>query len=134
MGFVRPGDDALFGPTRTAARLARTLDGAGCGAEQRWQAFGQAMRGCRSGICCIYVPGTTRLPNRGDPAHAAYFHPELAEFILPYERVRLAPDPGQLILNFYQSTYEMGASLAGWDRSALERPDPTRSTRGVGNG
>jgi len=47
----------------------------------------------------------------------------LAEFILPYENVRLASDPDQLILEFYRSTYEIGASLAGWDRSALERSD-----------
>jgi hypothetical protein len=55
---------------------------------------------------------------------AAYFHPELAEFVLPYEQVRLAADPDQLILDFYRTTYEAGATLAGWDRAALERPDP----------
>jgi hypothetical protein len=58
---------------------------------------------------------------------AAYFHPELAEFVLPYAQVRVAADPDQLILDFYRSTYEIGATLAGWDRAALERPDPTRS-------
>ncbi|HEX8966695.1 MAG TPA: DUF5996 family protein [Chloroflexota bacterium] len=58
---------------------------------------------------------------------AAYFHPELAEFILPYHRVRLAEDPDRLILDFYRSTYDIGSTLAGWDRSALEHPDPTRS-------
>jgi len=55
---------------------------------------------------------------------AAFFHPELAEFILPYEKVRLEANPDQLILDFYRSTYEIGATLAGWDRAALERPDP----------
>jgi hypothetical protein len=53
----------------------------------------------------------------------AYFHPELAEFILPYERVRQAAEPDQLILDFYRSAYEIGATLAGWDRTSLERPD-----------
>jgi hypothetical protein len=57
---------------------------------------------------------------------AAYFHPELAEFILPYEKVRRAADPDRLILDFYRSTYEIGATLAGWDRSALERSDSTQ--------
>jgi hypothetical protein len=57
---------------------------------------------------------------------AAFFHPELAEFILPYEKVRLAANPDQLILDFYRSTYEIGATLAGWDRAPLERPDPQR--------
>ena len=51
----------------------------------------------------------------------AFFHPELAEFVLPYEKVRLAPDPDQAILEFFRSTYEIGANLAGWDRAALER-------------
>lgn len=54
---------------------------------------------------------------------AAYFHPELAEFILPYERVRVADDPDQLILEFYRSTYELNATLAGWNRAALEQSD-----------
>jgi hypothetical protein len=52
---------------------------------------------------------------------AAFFHPELAEFVLPYEKVRMAADPDQVILEFYRSTYEIGATLAGWDRAALER-------------
>jgi hypothetical protein len=56
----------------------------------------------------------------------AYFHPELAEFVLPYDRVRLAANPDQVILDFYRSTYEIGATLAGWDRSALERADDRR--------
>jgi len=55
---------------------------------------------------------------------AAYYHPDLSEFILPYEEVRLSPSPDHLILDFFQSTYEVGAALAGWDRAALERPDP----------
>jgi hypothetical protein len=60
---------------------------------------------------------------------AAYFHPELAEFILPYQNVRVAANPDQLILDFYNTTYEVGATLAGWDRAALEQPDPTSSFR-----
>jgi Family of unknown function (DUF5996) len=58
---------------------------------------------------------------------AAFFHPELAEFVLPYEKVRQSADPDQVILDFYNSTYEIGATLAHWDRSALEQPDPTRA-------
>jgi hypothetical protein len=57
---------------------------------------------------------------------AAYFHPELSEFILPYTNVRQADDPEQLILEFYRRAYEIGASLAGWDRSALERGSEVR--------
>jgi hypothetical protein len=52
---------------------------------------------------------------------AAFFHPELSEFILPYENVRHSETPDQLILDFYRNTYEVGATLAGWDRAHLER-------------
>ncbi|MDB5057075.1 MAG: hypothetical protein JWO59_547 [Chloroflexi bacterium] len=62
---------------------------------------------------------------------AAFYHPDLSEFILPYEEVRLSPNPDQLILDFFQSTYEVGATLAGWDRAALERPDPLSRQPGV---
>jgi hypothetical protein len=55
---------------------------------------------------------------------AAFYHPDLSEFILPYDEVRRSPSPDQLILDFFQSTYEVGATLAGWNRAALERPDP----------
>jgi hypothetical protein len=52
---------------------------------------------------------------------AAYYSPDLKEFILPYEAVRTASRPDELLLEFLQSTYEAGASLGGWDRGALER-------------
>jgi hypothetical protein len=52
---------------------------------------------------------------------AAYYHPELREFILPYEAVRRAGDPDRLLLDFLQSTYEGAADTGGWDRPALER-------------
>jgi hypothetical protein len=53
---------------------------------------------------------------------AAYYSRDLREFILPYEAVRTASDPAQMVLEFLQSTYEAGADLGGWDRRALERP------------
>jgi hypothetical protein len=52
---------------------------------------------------------------------AAYWNPQLSEFILKYEDVRTAPSPDEAILNFCQSTYEAGAELAKWDRAELER-------------
>jgi hypothetical protein len=39
--------------------------------------------------------------------------------ILPYETVRTAADPRATVLAFCQSTYEAGASLAGWDIEGL---------------
>jgi hypothetical protein len=50
----------------------------------------------------------------------AWYHPELGEFILPYEVVRAAPDPARAIQAFIDSTYAQAATLAGWDRVALE--------------
>jgi hypothetical protein len=44
----------------------------------------------------------------------------LKEFVLPYEKVRTADRPDEVLLQFLQSTYEAGANLAGWDRAALE--------------
>lgn len=52
---------------------------------------------------------------------AAYYHPELREFVLPYRAVREADDPDEVLLTFLQRTYEAAAELGGWDRKALER-------------
>jgi hypothetical protein len=51
---------------------------------------------------------------------AATYDAGLAEFVLPYEAVRIAEDPDAMLLAFFQSTYEGAAELAGWDRAALE--------------
>ena len=52
---------------------------------------------------------------------AAFYHPEMKEFLLMYEDVRRAPSPREVLLEFLQSTYEAGANLAKWDRKELER-------------
>jgi len=56
-----------------------------------------------------------------EPA-AAFYHRELGEFVLPYEAVRRAADPVDAIRMFVDSTYGQAATLAGWDRAAIERP------------
>jgi hypothetical protein len=53
---------------------------------------------------------------------AAYYHPQMREFILPYDAVRQAGDPDATLNEFLQSTYDAAADLARWDRAALERP------------
>jgi hypothetical protein len=53
--------------------------------------------------------------------NAAYYHPVLHEWILPYEAVRTAEEPDRMVLEFLQSTYEAAADRAKWDREALER-------------
>jgi Family of unknown function (DUF5996) len=55
---------------------------------------------------------------------AAYFSDQLGEFILPYQAVRTAVDPDNSLLEFFQTTYEAAATLAGWDRPALEVASP----------
>ena len=59
-----------------------------------------------------------------EPA-AAHFDPDLGEFLLPYAAVRAAPDPAATLVTFLQSTYEAAATLAHWDRPALEATPPT---------
>ena len=51
----------------------------------------------------------------------AYYHQEMREFLLPYDAVRTAERPDEVLLSFLQSTYEAAADLGAWDRSALER-------------
>jgi hypothetical protein len=59
------------------------------------------------------------------PQNATY-HPGLHEFILMYDHVRTSFSPREELLDFLQSTYESGATLANWDRAALEAPSPVR--------
>lgn len=53
----------------------------------------------------------------------AYFHDGLKEFLLPYDVVRKTSSPDQLLLDFFQSSYEAAADLGQWDRGVLE-PGP----------
>ena len=54
----------------------------------------------------------------------AYYHPELHEFVLPYEAVRRAANPDETLLAFLRSTYDAAADLGGWERATLERHAP----------
>ena len=51
----------------------------------------------------------------------AFYHTEMREFLLPDDVVRTAKLPDEVLLAFLQSTYEGAATLAKWDRRALER-------------
>ncbi|MGB6841997.1 MAG: DUF5996 family protein [Candidatus Sulfotelmatobacter sp.] len=52
---------------------------------------------------------------------AAFYHPQLHEFLLMYDDVRRSASPREALLSFLQSTYEAGANLAKWERKELER-------------
>jgi hypothetical protein len=88
-------------------------------------------------ISCGFWPGNERFPAPAfysytypeppglEPASirpvAAFYSQELGEFLLHYDDVRSASSPEQTVLEFFQSTYEAGATLAHWDRDAIER-------------
>jgi hypothetical protein len=59
------------------------------------------------------------------PVHPAeaYYHPDLREFVLPYDAVRAAESPDQTLLAFFQTTYEAAAIPGRWDRASLERSE-----------
>jgi hypothetical protein len=50
-----------------------------------------------------------------------HFDETFGEFVLPYDRVRQSSDPERTLTEFLQSNYDSAASLAKWDRAALER-------------
>jgi hypothetical protein len=88
-------------------------------------------------ISCGFWPGDERYPAPAFYAYtspeppglkstsirppAAFYSHELGEFLLNYNDVRNSASPEQALLDFFQSTYEAGATLAKWDREALER-------------
>jgi hypothetical protein len=55
----------------------------------------------------------------------AFYSSEFRQFLLPYEVVRRAPEPDQVLLDFLQTTYDAAAIHGHWDRVALE-DDPGR--------
>jgi len=67
------------------------------------------------------VPEPAGLKEASVQPSAAYYHRELGEFVLPYEAVRAAADPAAAIGAFIDSTYDRAATLAKWNREALER-------------
>lgn len=59
----------------------------------------------------------------------AFFSADLGEFLLPYDEVRKAASPDEVLLAFLESTYEAAAELGKWDRGELERKEDPRSAR-----
>lgn len=55
------------------------------------------------------------------PGDVAFYHPELREFLLPWERVRTAADPERTVLDFLDAAYDAAADRGAWDRQSLER-------------
>ena len=57
-----------------------------------------------------------------DLPEGAFWSADMGEFFLPYEAVRTASDPDEVLTSFLDGTYEAVAQLAEWDRGALEVP------------
>src|SRR5213078_229833 len=56
---------------------------------------------------------------------AAFYQPKLREFVLPYDSVRTAEKPDEVLLDFAQSTYDAASMLGKWDRDALQEVKPS---------
>jgi hypothetical protein len=69
---------------------------------------------------CYAAPAPAGLELQQVRPDAAFYHPELNEFILMYDRVRCAESSDRMLLDFLQSTYEAAAALAHWNREELE--------------
>ncbi|MGO9517814.1 MAG: DUF5996 family protein [Candidatus Korobacteraceae bacterium] len=52
---------------------------------------------------------------------AAFYHPQMKEFLLMYDDVRTAISPKDTLIKFLQSSYEAAAVCGYWDRKSLER-------------
>jgi hypothetical protein len=72
---------------------------------------------------CYAAPSPTGLDKEKIQPDAAYFDGKLGEFLLKYDDARNAASPADAVLEFLQSSYAAAATLAKWDRKALER-DP----------
>src|SRR4029077_19870876 len=56
---------------------------------------------------------------------SASYNTQLREFILPYDAVRTADSPDNVLLDFAQSAYDAASKLGKWDRAALEEIKPS---------
>ena len=70
---------------------------------------------------CYAAPEPAGLKQKRISPAAAFYSGDLNEFLLKYQDVRKAESPTESLLEFLQSSYEVSADLAGWDRAALER-------------
>ena len=55
----------------------------------------------------------------------AFYEPKFREFMLPYDAVRTAEKPDEVLLEFAQSTYDAASQLGQWDREALQEVKPS---------
>jgi Family of unknown function (DUF5996) len=83
-----------------------------------WPGSGPLLEPAFYGYC---VPEPAGLKVAQVRPAAAFYHTDLNEFVLPYDAARKCAAPDEAIHAFVDSTYERAATLAHWDRAALER-------------
>lgn len=87
-------------------------------------------------MSCGFWPGNEAYPHAAFYAYAypeptgfnkahiepeeAFYHPDLKEFILPYEVVRTSTKQAETLMKFLNSSYRSVANIGGWDRDLLE--------------
>ena len=126
LGQLRPGCDALLGPSRPLAsgRHPGLPDPITCEAySHEVSSAGFWPGGGPIDFPAFYsyaYPGPTGFSDAVVTPEAAYFDKTLGEFLLPYDDVRRAADPEAALMGFLQSTYDAAASLGDWDRLSLE--------------
>lgn len=68
---------------------------------------------------CFYAyayPAPEGFADQSVSPEEARFDKNLGEFLLPYETVRAAPDPGAMLLEFLNSTFAAAKGPANWDK------------------
>lgn len=55
---------------------------------------------------------------------SVHWEAALGLFVLDYDQVRQSKNPAQELLEFFESTYQAGAKLAGWDQSLVSDGKP----------
>ena len=115
--------------TRFSGRTSAAAAGCGCRdsrsllarGQQRW-ILGRAVETSRGPAFYSYAaPEPAGFAERKVNPPAAYYHPDMKEFILLYDDVRKAESPKAALMEFLQSTYDAAADLGKWDRKTLER-------------
>ncbi len=93
-------------------------------------------RGADAEVICVgFWPGNSRVPAphffgyaAPQPAgiekepirpQGAHWDPTIREFLLPYDEVRSAASPRAALLEFCESVYTAGATLADWDKTLV---------------
>jgi Family of unknown function (DUF5996) len=69
---------------------------------------------------CYAAPAPSGFAEQKVRPASAFYHSGMGEYLLMYDQMRSAPSPSAALLEFLQSTYEVGATTGKWDRQALE--------------